>query len=140
MCYTVSTSSCFRYFMFSLIIRITWPETRPSYQPKMLVCIFHLIGLLLPVETSAKRNHFEYWKNSCLEGIWRIWVHIFVAHSQFSSVVKWVYCRKGSLTILCLIPRTIVTSRGAPKEIRRKTHHLCINPGIRFWTCEITHM
>ena len=34
--------------------------------------------------------------------------------------------------ILCLILRTTVTSLSAFKDIRYKTHPLCINPGIPF--------
>ena len=35
-------------------------------------------------------------------------------------------------TILCLIPRTTVTSLSAPKDTRCKTHPLCVNPGVPF--------
>ena len=41
--------------------------------------------------------------------------------------------------ILCLIPRTTVTSLSASKNTCCKTHPLCVNPGVPFWTCEKTH-
>ena len=45
-----------------------------------------------------------------------------------------------NVSILCLIPRTTVTSLSAPKDTRCcKTHPLCVNPGVPFWTCEKTH-
>ena len=34
--------------------------------------------------------------------------------------------------ILCLIPRTTVTSLITPKDTRCKTHPLCVNPGVPF--------
>ena len=42
-------------------------------------------------------------------------------------------------SILCLIPRTTVTSLSAPKDTRCKTHPLCVNPGVPVWTREKTH-
>ena len=42
-------------------------------------------------------------------------------------------------TILCLIPRTIVTSLSASKDTRYKTHSLCAIPGVPFWMCQETH-
>ena len=44
-----------------------------------------------------------------------------------------------SHSILYLIPRTTVTSLRAPKFTRCKTHPLCVNPGVPFWTRELTH-
>ena len=41
-------------------------------------------------------------------------------------------------SILCLIPRTTVTSLSAPKEKCCKMHPLSVNTGILFYTCEIT--
>ena len=41
--------------------------------------------------------------------------------------------------ILCLIPRTTVTSLSASKDTRCKTHPLSVNPGVPFWTCEKLH-
>ena len=38
------------------------------------------------------------------------------------------------MPILCLIQRTTVTSLTAPKDTRCKTHLLCVNPGVPFWT------
>ena len=35
-------------------------------------------------------------------------------------------------TILCLIPRTTVTSLSAPKNTHCKTHPVCVNPGVLF--------
>ena len=40
--------------------------------------------------------------------------------------------RESSIHILCLIPRTTVTSLSAPKNTRCKMHPLCVNPGFRF--------
>ena len=34
--------------------------------------------------------------------------------------------------------RTTVTSLSVPKNTRCKTHSLCVNPGVPFWTCEKT--
>ena len=34
--------------------------------------------------------------------------------------------------MLCLIPRTTVTSLSAPKDTLCKTHPLCVNPGVPF--------
>ena len=42
-------------------------------------------------------------------------------------------------SILCLTQRTTVTSLSAPNDTRCKTHPLCVNLGVPFWTCEITH-
>ena len=44
-----------------------------------------------------------------------------------------------SNSILCLISRTTVTSLSVPKDTRGKTHPLCVNPGVPFWTREKTH-
>ena len=44
-----------------------------------------------------------------------------------------------TLPILCLIPRTTVTSLSTPKDTRCKPHPLCVNPGVPFWTREKTH-
>ena len=44
-----------------------------------------------------------------------------------------------SLSTLCLIPRTTVTSLIAPKDTRCKTHPYCINHGVPLWTRETTH-
>ena len=41
--------------------------------------------------------------------------------------------------ILCLIMKTTVTSLSAPKDTRCKTHPLCVNLGVPFWTREKTH-
>ena len=43
------------------------------------------------------------------------------------------------ITILCLIPRTTVTLLNAHKDTCCKTHPLCVNHGVPFWTCEKTH-
>ena len=43
-------------------------------------------------------------------------------------------------TILCLILRTTVTSLSASKNTRCKTHPLCVNPGVPFWTWENTQV
>ena len=44
-------------------------------------------------------------------------------------------------TILCLIPKTTVTSlMSAPNYLRCKTHPVCLNLWIIFWTCEKRHM
>ena len=42
-------------------------------------------------------------------------------------------------SILCLIPRMTVTSLIASKNTRCKTHPLCVNLGVPFWTREKTH-
>ena len=42
--------------------------------------------------------------------------------------------------ILCLISRTTVTSLRASNDKRCKTHYLCVNPGIPFWTLEKTRV
>ena len=44
------------------------------------------------------------------------------------------------ICILCLIPRTTVTSLIASKNTRCKMHPLCVNVGVPFWTREKTHM
>ena len=41
--------------------------------------------------------------------------------------------------ILWLIPRTTVTSLSSPKDTRCKTHHICVNAGVPFWTRDKTH-
>ena len=50
-------------------------------------------------------------------------------------------CELGTwlLVRLCLIPRTTVTSLIASKNTRCKTHLLCVNLGVPFWTREKTH-
>ena len=52
------------------------------------------------------------------------------------------YCYQSlsySWLILCLIPRTTVTSLIASKNTRCKTHPLCVNLGVPFWTRKKTH-
>ena len=39
-------------------------------------------------------------------------------------------CHLSFWFILCLIPRTTVTSLSEPKDTRCKTYPLCINPGV----------
>ena len=51
-----------------------------------------------------------------------------------STLVKSFLC-----LLLCLIPRTTVMSLIALKDTRCKTHPLCVNPGVPFWTREKTH-
>ena len=53
--------------------------------------------------------------------------------------IKSKMCNHSGLTILCLIPRTTVTSLSAPKDTCCKTHPLCVNHGVPFWMCEKTH-
>ena len=54
-----------------------------------------------------------------------------------SRAISWLRSRLAS-TILCLL-RTTVTSLSTPKDTRCKTHPLCVNPGVPFWTREKTH-
>ena len=42
-------------------------------------------------------------------------------------------------TILCLIPRSTMTSLSAPKDTHCKAHTLYVNPGVPFRTREKTH-
>ena len=44
-----------------------------------------------------------------------------------------------TVSILCLIMRTTVTSLRAPKDTRCKRHHPSVNPGVPFWMREKTH-
>ena len=56
---------------------------------------------------------------------------------EMVSFLLWeVWCR---CSILCLIPRTTVTSLSVPKDTRCKTHPLRVNSGVPFWTCEKSH-
>ena len=59
-------------------------------------------------------------------------------HGYYSSLDKKlpihtiaVQAGNGS-AILCLTPRTTVTSLSMPKDTRCKTHPLCVNPGFPF--------
>ena len=67
---------------------------------------------------------------------------------HISTTTKWKSCQKISTfiytgwcqnTILCLIPRTTVTSLIASKNTRCKMHPLCVNLGVPFWMREKTH-
>ena len=59
------------------------------------------------------------------------WSYYFMQLSYFS----W----HQILAILCLILRTTVTSLSAHRDTRGKTHALCVDPGVPFWTRETTH-
>ena len=53
--------------------------------------------------------------------------------------VSGIYLPPPLNTILCPIPRMTVTSLSVPKDTRCRTHHLCVNPGVPFWTREKKH-
>ena len=57
----------------------------------------------------------------------------------YSDVIVLKVRRTQSPPILCLIPRMTVTSLIALQDTRCKTHPVCVNPGVPFWTREKTH-
>ena len=73
----------------------------------------------------------------------KIFGTILFENSAYIQKECWIcrikYNTNPFVTILCLIPRTTVTSLSAFKDTRYKTHPLCVNSGVPFWTREKTH-
>ena len=137
-----------------------WPKTKIQMCLKSIYCFIRLPGKWYAVHSPRQNScvlSVAHWIQSVLHletGMRLMWhcqaVKVWSFHG-LCLMTKWKGIKTTStqyllseccqrVTILCFIPRTTVTSLGAPKEIRCKTHPLGVNPGILFWTREITHM